>query len=393
MSGSKGKGFAELFAESEQQKSTERRKPRVGEEVRARVVAIAGDSVFVDVGGKSEGMIERHELVGDDGELTVAVGDEITATVVDLRNDNVVLRTRLRGGDGPGALEQAFQHGIPVVGKVTGVNKGGVEVEISGQRAFCPLSQLDTSRVEDPSVFVGQELSFRITKLETGRDRSDVVVSRRALLEAERAQQAAETRARLEVGAEVTGTVTRIKPFGAFVDIGGLEGLLHVSELDYGRVGHPKDILSEGETVRVRVTAIETSKEPGKPDRISLSRKALAADPWETTAATLAAGSRVRGKVVKLESYGVFVEIAAGLEGLVHVSELSERRIGHPREVVAVGDTIEAVVVGVDPERRRIALSVKGIAAQNEKDQAAGYRGASGSLGTFGDLLKNKLGR
>ena len=393
-------GFAAMLAEYDGRAKTSKAAAslRVGDTVTGRVVAITADAVFVDVGGKAEGMIERSELQDREGQLQVAVGDSVEARVASMREDNIVLRTRGAKPIGAAAeLAQARELGLPVEGVVSAVNKGGVEVTVAGVRAFCPMSQLDVGFVEDPSTFIGRKLEFVVTSYQEGRGEGrgdpNIVLSRRTLLEAERAKQAAEVRSRLEVGATVTGTVTSIKDYGAFVDIGGIEGMLHVSELGFARVAHPSEVLAVGQSIDVQVTKIEASDNPKRPERISLSLKALQKDPWREAVQSLPAGTRAHGRVTRLESFGAFVAVAEGLEGLVHVSQLvSDRRITHPREILTVGQEIEVVVLEVDPEKRRISLSIKALDSQAEAEQAATYRRGSGeSLGTFGDLLKQKL--
>jgi small subunit ribosomal protein S1 len=387
-----GKGFAEMLAEFEG--GGARRDPRVGEEVMGRVVSIGEDAVFVDLGAKAEGLLEKSELIDGEGHLTVALGDSIRAHVVSARDGNIVLRTRLgRGDDAGNQLERAAESGIPVLGKVQAVNKGGVEVDVAGVRAFCPMSQLDLGFVEDPSSFVGRELEFRVARYERGHGSdANVVLSRRALLEQQRHERRAEIRARLELGALVRGTVTRIKEFGAFVDIGGIEGLLHKSELGFGRVAKVENVLSVGDAVEAQVIRIEPSDDPKRPDRISLSLKSLQKDPWEQ--AHLEKGTRVTGQVVRLEAFGAFVALAGGLEGLLHVSEIGDQRITHPRDVLKVGQEIEVLVLDVDTAERRVSLSLKQAARARERDEASGYKPASSaSLGTFGDLLKSKTKR
>lgn len=388
-------GFAGLFAEYEARAGKKSRGVRTGDTVVGTVVAISSDAVFIGLDGKSEGLIERAELINKDGELTVKVGDTLKAFVVAFRDGQAVLRTRLGGGDDPLAeLGQAFNSGAPVVGRVTGVNKGGVEVEIGSVRAFCPISQLEAGFVEDAQAFVGRDLEFRVTQLERQGERANVVVSRRAHIEAERAAKAAELRAGLSVGMTVRGRITRLKEFGAFVDLGGIEGLVHVSEIGFARVGHPSEALSVGDAVEAQITKIEISNDPKKPDRISLSVKALSTDPIVEASGKLARGSRHQGKVVRLEQFGAIVALEGGVEGLVHVSELSDRRVRHARDVVSVGQDVEVVVIEVDATRRRISLSMKQVAAQREAAEVAAYqRPGSSSLGTFGELLGKKLGR
>lgn len=274
-------GFAGLLLEYERGAKPVR-PPRIGDEVSATVVKIGADSVFADLGGKAEGMIDKAELTDAEGKLRVAVGERLRAFVVHIRDGQIVLGTRLGGrvqkGRGAGAeagaeLQRAFDHGIPVVGTVKGVNKGGVDVAIGAFTAFCPFSQLDLQRVQDASAYLGRQLEFLVTKLEGGRgDHPNAVLSRRALLEAERRTKAQELIAKLEIGALVRGKITRVQPFGAFVDIGGVEGLLPKSELGITRSG----TLSAGTEIEVVVVKIEPSGDSNKPARISLSLQQVA---------------------------------------------------------------------------------------------------------------------
>lgn len=285
-------GFAGMFEALEREGARGGRGPRIGDEVSGVVVRIASDAVYVDLGGKAEGIIERFELTDPEGNVRVAVGDRLRAFVIAKRHGTTVLGTRF-GARAPGPksassarpaaeevspeIGRAFESGIPILGRVKGVNKGGVEVDVLGAHAFCPISQLDLQRVEDASVYVGRELEFVVTKFETGGGRPNIVLSRRSALEAERAQKAAEIVSKLEVGAVVKGTVTRLQPFGAFVDIGGIEGLLHKSELGIARNARVEQVLSAGQEIEAIVTKLEPSDDPRKPSRISLSMKQVAA--------------------------------------------------------------------------------------------------------------------
>lgn len=364
--------------------------------MRGVVTSIGKDAVFVDLGGKAEGVLDREQVVDPDGQLRVQLGDTLEARVAGERGGALVLRVKL--GKGPEAraeLVQALELGIPVEGKVTQPVKGGLEVDVAGVRGFVPASQIDARFVEDLTGFVGQRLSFRVTQYERG----NLVLSRRALLEEENARKAVETRAKLVVGAVIRGRVTGFKPFGAFVDLGGLEGMLHVSELGYGRVERPEEVLALGQELDVQILKIEDS-EPG-PDgrrrgpRIGLSLKALQADPFLDGTRHLTPGGRVRGTVTRLQPFGAFVEIGPGVEGLVHISELGAgRRLNHPKEAVAVGQEVEVEILSIDPERRRLALSMA--AAQKSAERAdlvearAALPAPPSSLGTFADLLKKK---
>jgi small subunit ribosomal protein S1 len=387
--------FASLLKEYEQQNpdQSKRRAYRVGDTVKAPVVSISKEAVFVDLGAKSDGMLEITEFLDEDGKVTVEVGDVLEARVVDAgRAGCVVLRKAAlgRGPDARNELEQAAAAGIPVEGVVTGVNKGGVEVQVAGVRAFCPISQLDNHRVEDATTWIGQRLTFRITRCEPGRGRDlNLVLSRRALLEEEQAKRAQETRAHLQVGAVVTGRVTTVKDYGAFVDLGGLEGMLHISELGFGRVERAADALAVGQEVTVQVLKMEKSDDPRRPERISLSLKALARDPWEDTTARLRPGSRHVGRVVRVEQYGAFIELAEGVEGLLHISELDagKKALRHAREAARVGQELAVTVNSVDQDQRRISLA---LAREDEEAAAGDLPAAPRSLGTFADLLKPK---
>ena len=374
--------FASMLAELEGTKS-KKKKVKTGDIVSGKVISIGQTSVFVDVGGKAEGHLDRSQVSDAEGKLLVKVGDTVEARVVGDEGGVLSLRVKL-GGRGPevrAELQQAAELGIPVEGVVTEVVKGGVSVDVAGVRGFCPASQMDARFVEDLSVYVGQRLSFRVTRYEP----RNLVLSRRALVEEEKQKLAVETRKKLEPGVVLRGKVISFKPFGAFVDIGGMEGMLHVSELGHSRVDRPEDVLSVGQEIDVVVLKIEPGE---KGERISLSLKALANDPWQDTARGFTEGQRVKGTVTRLQPFGAFVEIAPGVEGLVHVSELgANRRINHPKEVVSVGQEVEAVVLQIDTEKRRIGLSMAASKDGTAEDVASAKPQAPQKLGTFGDLL------
>jgi len=378
--------FAAMFAASEKDKPRAAKRPRVGDMVKGKIVSVSKEAVFVDLGGKAEGQLERSQVSDHEGKLLVKIGDTIEARVASDAGGALLLRTKLgRGSEARADLQQAADLGIPVEGLVTEVVKGGLSVDVVGVRGFVPASQIDTRFVEDLAPFVGQRLTFRITRYEP----RNLVLSRRALLEEENAVKSAELRSKLVPGLVVHGKVVGFKPFGAFIDLGGIEGMLHVSELSHSRVEKPEDILSLGQGVDVVVLKIEPGQGKEK-ERISLSLKALGNDPWSDTVAKLAEGQQVKGKVVRLQPFGAFVEIAPGVEGLVHISELGAgRRINHPKEAVSVGQEVEATVLGVDAERRRLSLS---LAASREhtatnEDLVQETKRAPDKLGTFGDLL------
>ncbi len=398
--------FAALLASSESAAGGVR--VAVGDLISGRVVAIGQTSAFVTVGAKGEAEIDLVEFRDPTtGELGLKVGDCIEATVIDdgRTSGSIVLKQTLgRGAHLPAELEQALEHGIAVEGVVTGENKGGFDVQIGRVRAFCPGSQIDLRRGErrQAADYVGQRLRFRLTRIEAGG--RNVVVSRRQLLEEEADELAAETWKRLEVGAVVSGTVTSVRDFGAFVDLGGVDGLIHITELGYGRIGHPSEALTEGQVVETQVVKIDLPEHAGGRSQVGLSLKALATDPWETVREEFPVGATVKGTVRRLESFGVFVEIAPGLDGLVHVSKMVlDRRISHPRQVVSPGDEVEVTVLASDPKHRRLSLSMienardarDAAEARDRADEQAmlAKQNTPRSLGTFADLLgasKNK---
>ncbi len=347
--------FAELFASYESQRKAAL---KAGDKVSGTVISIGQKSVFVDCGASVDGIVDREELLNDAGELTVAEGDTLELYVVGLTDDSVRLSKALTGAGGLNMLQDAYDGGVPVEGKVREQIKGGFHVEIMKRRAFCPVSQIDSRYVANPEDYVGQTLQFRITKLtEGGRN---IVVSRRALLEVEQQQASAEFFDGVKPGDVVEGTVTRLAAFGAFVElVPGVEGLVHISEISWARIQSPEEALSVGDRVRVKYLGTSAGKKPGE-TRLSLSIKQAQDDPWKTVSERFKDGDKVTGKVVKLMEFGAFVEIAPGIEGLVHVSEMSyAKRVNKPGDVVQVGDMVAAVIKQIDVEKQRISLSMR----------------------------------
>jgi small subunit ribosomal protein S1 len=397
----KEEDFAAMFAEYEAANKGKRRvpPPQPGDRVRGTVTSVGRDTVFVELeDGRGEAMIDGAELRDPDGMVTVKTGDVIDATVIEAggRGEPMVLRRQLArasGAQAPAELARAFELGLPVEGTITAVNKGGVDVTVAGLRGFCPISQLDTRRTEDASGMVGQKLMFRITKYEEDRRGPNLVLSRRALLEEDARARAVETRAKLQVGAVLPGVVTGLKDFGAFIDLGGIEGMLHVSEIGFSRVTRPADVLAIGQPVTVQVIRIEKRDDPNRPEQVALSLKALAADPWEEAASRFPAGTRVAGTVMRVEPFGAFVELAPGVEGLAHISTLGGGKpLRHARDAVKPGDRLEVTVTAVDRERRRLSLAPAGEseAIDAESQAAADRAGGTGKLGTFADLFNKE---
>ena len=318
---------------------------RPGELVKGTIVAIHGDVAMVDVGGKSEAVLPREEL----DEL--GVGDPVEVIVTEYGEELRVSRRQALERALKEELRQAVETGEPVEGKVVGRRKGGFDVTIAGVRGFCPASQIDDVRTPDLDVHLGQTYRFKV--LEYAPEKRQLVVSRAALLreEKERAMKAAWER--LNPGDEVEGTVRSLTDFGAFVDLGGVDGLVHVTELAHRRVRHPKEVLQEGEKVRVKILAMDEEKH-----RISLSMKALQDDPWAGLEERMPAGSKFSGKVVRKADFGVFVEIEPGLDGLLHTSQFPPGMTLDSPEL-EVGSEIEGWVREVDPEQRRLSLTLR----------------------------------
>ena len=399
---SQGEDFAAMLAEFEREAPSGGRGPKVGDIITGEVLSIADDVVFIDLGGKSEGMLGIEQVSDRDGKVLVSVGDRVEARVVDTGDRSGVITLRRSVGKGPEAsaeLLQAHELGLPVEGLVTEAIKGGFSVQMAGQRAFCPISQIDSRFVEDAEQFVGRRFDFRITRYEVGSaGRSNLVVSRRVLLEEEAAAKAAETRAILKVGVVLPGVVTTIKDYGAFVDIGGLEGMLHISELGFARVAHPSDVLSVGQGLNVQVLKIENTGDAKRPEKISLSLKSLESDPWSEAAASMSAGARASAVITRIQPFGAFAELAPGVEGLIHISEMGQgKRINSPREVVAVGDEVTVTVLSIDSERRRLSLSLdaaaREAAAAEEAQTIAEHAPTQANMGTFADLFKERFGK
>ncbi|HVS13668.1 MAG TPA: S1 RNA-binding domain-containing protein [Thermoanaerobaculia bacterium] len=394
---------AALRAFEAEQATPARASLRVGEKIEGTIVSIGEDLAFVELGSKAEGQVSVTELRDPEGALLYQVGDTLEALITAEGADGS-FTLRVRPGIGPVAgdeLRDAQRHGIPVEGLVSAINKGGAEVVVGGIRAFCPLSQLADRFVEDPTELLHRRLRFRVTRFEEGGPgrRPNVVLSRRALLEEEQRQRAAETRAKLEVGAVLTGEVRSIAPYGAFVDLGGIEGLLHVSQMSHGRLEHPGEVVAVGQRLEVQV--LEIAPDPkGKSERISLSIRALQQDPWMGIDRRLPIGATVAGKVTRVEAFGAFVELATGIEGLVHVSELgASERVQHARDVVSPGQEVQVRVLDVDSEKRRIALSIGAAAAAAAASEEAAEKAdferrsqaGSGGFGSMGNVLADAL--
>ena len=331
----------------------------VGERVRAPIVSIGAHAVFVDLGGKSEGVLDLAQVMDKDGNLKVKIGDTVEAYVVSVRGGIKLALTISAGAGSDGndeLINDAHTQAIPVEGKVTGTNKGGFDVQIFGRSAFCPISQIDFE-VGEPADWIGQSHRFLITRADDGG--RNLVVSRTQLLKQEKEAAAIQTLTTLAVGDEREGLVTRLMPFGAFVDLGGVEGLVHVSEMGFSRVADPSEVVSTGQKVRVKVMRLEELGDP-KNRRIALSMRALQDDPMLAAMSQYSVGGTFNGVVTRMERFGAFVELGTGIEGLVHISEITSRgRINHPQEVLSIGDTVTVQLIEMDPLKRQLKLSLK----------------------------------
>ena len=343
--------FAQLFEESLKGLET-----RQGAVVKGTIVAIQKGYVLVDTGSKSESAIPAEEFFNAQGELEVQVGDVVDVVlkaVDDGFGETVVSRSDAKRNEAWIVLEKAYDEQATVLGLVNGKVKGGFTVELSGVRAFLPGSLVDTRPVRDADHLLGKELEFKVIKLD--QKRNNVVVSRRAVIESESSQDREEVLANLSEGAEVKGTVKNLTDYGAFVDLGGVDGLLHITDMAWKRVKHPSEIVNVGDEITVKVLKFDKDR-----TRVSLGLKQLGQDPWAAIAENHPVNSKLTGKVTNLTDYGCFVEILDGVEGLVHVSEMdwTNKNI-HPSKVVSLGDVVEVMVLEIDEERRRISLGLK----------------------------------
>jgi len=330
--------------------------PHEGELLQGRVLNVTDKDVIVDFGYKSEGIVPIEQFQGTDGVAHVQRGDTIDVMVdrtgppvegyILLSHEKA---SRLRSWDN---LEKAHREGLIVSGRVMGRIKGGLTVDV-GVVAFMPGSQLDVRPLHNLESFVGKDIPVKIVKI--NRRRGNVVVSRKMAIEEDMMARKSAALEELAEGAVVTGTVKNLTDYGAFIDLGGIDGLLHVSDMSYGRVNHPSELINVGDQLTVKVLKFDRSKE-----RISLGLKQLLPDPWETISLNYPMGARVVGRVVSVTDYGAFVELEPGVEGLIHISEMTwSRRMKHPSKVVKVGDQVEAVVLDVKPKDRRVSLGIK----------------------------------
>lgn len=333
---------------------------RVGEKIKGAIIAIGQDAVFVDTGTKSDGIVEKGELLDEEGRLPYEVGDLLELYVVSNNGQEIKLSRALSGIGGAALLRDAYENAVPVEGKVKAPCKGGFQVEILKRRAFCPISQMDLHYVENHDDYVGGTYQFLITQLE--EDARNIVVSRRRLMEQEQKKIHDAFLEELKEGDVLDGRVTRLMPYGAFVElIPGIEGMVHLSELSWSRVEKADEVLNPYDPVTVKVIGISEGEKAGSP-KIALSVKQVTEDPWETVEEQFQPGREVKGTVKRCVKFGVFVEIAPGIEGLVHISEMSYRkRVMKPEDVVNTGQVVGVMIKDIDAKARRISLSMKDV--------------------------------
>ena len=377
--------FAQLFEES-----LARQEMRQGEVITAEVVLIDHNFVVVNAGLKSESYVPVEEFLNDQGEVEVAVGDFVQVAIEMLEDGYGATRLsrdrakRIAAWD---YLEQALNDGALVTGTITGKVKGGLTVMSNGVRAFLPGSLVDMRPVKDTTPYEGKTLEFKVIKLD--RKRNNVVLSRRAVLEATADKDREKLLENLKEGTTVKGIVKNITDYGAFVDLGGIDGLLHITDLAWRRVRHPSEVLAVGDEVTAKILKFDAEK-----NRVSLGMKQLGDDPWVGIARRYPAGTRLFGKVTNLTDYGSFVEIEQGIEGLVHVSEMDwTNKNVHPSKVVSLGDEVEVMILEIDEDRRRISLGMKQCMPNPWDDFSANYkkgdkiRGAIKSITDFGVFI------
>ena len=378
--------FATMF-----EASTKARQVKRGETVDGTIVAIGPKVALVNIGGKGEAEIDVAELKDADGDIDVNVGDRIQALVISTTGGIVLSRKGVRNAATQRELEDAFNAGQAVEGKVVQPVKGGYEVRVARERAFCPLSQIDVVRTDDPNVHVGKTYAFRVIEYRNGG--KDVVLSRRKVLEDEQRANADQVRKSIVPGAVITGRVVSVRDFGAFVELGGgIQGLLHISEMGWARVTNPNEIVTPGDQVTVKVLRVDEATQ-----KISLGLRQLQDDPWSTVASKYQTGQVYKGRIARIADFGVFVELDPEFTGLIPHAETGLDRHADLRKAFPVGADVDVAVLEVDAANRRIRLSKKAVAEMQEQAEVREYteRPASApgpSVGSLAEKLRGALG-
>ncbi len=328
-----------------------------GNKISVRIIAVGKDSVFLDTGTQIDGVADKTALLDSKGEFSYKAGDSVELYVVSVKDDEILFSKALSSSIDNSQLKEAYQNAIPVQGKVTAQCKGGFNVDINSTRAFCPVSQIDISYVENPEIFIGKTFDFLI--LEFSDKGKNIVVSRRELLKQDQDEKKKIFLDKLSVDSIVTGRVTKIMPYGAFVElIPGIKGLVPISEISWSHVEKPEDVLKTDDCLQVIVTAVQPVKD-GEP-KISLSIKKILENPWDTIVGKIKAGDKVKGRITRIAPFGAFVEIAPGIDGLVHVSEISyAKRVNRIEDFLSAGETVHVLIKEIDVLKKRISLSIK----------------------------------
>lgn len=388
--------FAEMFADEEKK---ELKKLTPGQKITATVVGISGESIFLDVGAKSEGVLNASEITDEDGNMTIAEGDSLEVFYIRTKGAELMLTTKVGSGSSAEHFEEAYRSSIPVEGTVQEEIKGGFSISLGGKtRGFCPYSQMGLRRVDNASEeYLEKTMNFLITRFEQGG--RNLVLSARAILEQEREKKRDELKEILQEGQLVKGEVTSIRDFGAFIDIGGIEGLIPVSEIGWSRVEKIEEYLHVGQKVEAIIKKLDWDN-----NRLSFSLKEALENPWEKAQQELLPGTLITGKIIRLAPFGAFVSLREGVDGLIHISKLGKgRKIHHPREAVEEGQDIEVTVENFDLEEKRISLAPADYVSEEseEKVQKAEFtkfkankakqQKETGGMGTFGDLLEAQL--
>lgn len=346
---------------------------KVGDKVNTKIVAMDGDNIYLDLGTRMEGVVKKLEYL-ENGELLVKEGDSTTVYVVGKRGGMFQCARQFSKGDSisrevggesvPYALKDAFNNSVPVEGKVESVNKGGFEVTVMGAKSFCPISQIELNYCDDPNVHLQKTYKFKITRLE--EDGKNIVLSRKELLMEDKQKKADKAWEEIQEGQIHTGTVSNVQKYGAFINIGGVDGLLHVSEISHSRIEDAQGVIKEGETLTVEVISVDRIKR-----KIGLSLKSQMEDPWESAMKKITIGDEITGKVIRMKAFGAFVEIMPGLVGLLHISRLGTgKHHQHPKEVLSIGDSVSVRILELNDEKQTISLTMEKEAEDRSTDMA-----------------------
>ncbi len=372
--------FAELFEQS----FSEFESMEPGQSIETTIVSISGENIFLQLSGKSEGVLEAAELIDKSGKLTVKEGDKIKAFFLSSKNGEMLFTTRISGDKaGKAVLQNAFENGIPVEGLVEKERKGGFDVKIGESRAFCPYSQMGLKRVEQPEDFIGKSLTFKIT--EYGENGRNVLVSNRVILEEQQKERVEILKKTLHEKMVIKGTVKSVQDFGAFIDLDGVQALLPISEISRSRVDDINKVLSAGQEIEASIIKLDWNKE-----RITLSMKALLSNPWENIRKNYKIGSKYKGEVARITDFGAFVTLEPGLDGLIHISDMrTDSRDSRPEEILKKGQSVTVQINKIDTEKKRMSLKqVSSI--QEDEDNKKYLEPDSEAYNPFADLLKNK---